>query len=249
MTDTPEQKYYKTKNVLLIISFVGIVILAFVLLKKCGSEKAASIAYDNIKNRLNAVLDDSAKAKQESEAMKKDIQQLDTALADSKANEDLMHSALVEKSNKADRLERQLQKAKLDKDTVTIMAMADTCCAENSLWKIKVNALVAGQKLTDSLYKLIVKKADSLGRHWERKYDSCLSAVLFSSTELPKLEPKGQWFGTGGGFVSGPVFGATGGITHITKKQLLISAKGVLTNYGPGGMVEVGMPFNIFKRK
>lgn len=248
MATTPEQKYFRAKTALMIVGFISAAIIVFVLLSKCNGEKSASIAYNNIKDRLQKVLDDSAKAKEIAKAKEEDIRQLELALADAVDSKQVMNDVLRDEFNRSAALEKQLRKAKADKDTIEIVKLADSCCSANSFLREKYNASISGQKLTDSLYRLRVKKADSLATHWHMEYTKCFSAVEFSAGELPKIKPKGKVCAVVTGVVDGGILGIGGGFTYISPHSILVGVKGYATNVGPLYTVEFGVPLN-FKRK
>lgn len=238
------------KNIFIV---VGVVVIIFLLWKGCQNSKSANESYKAIKDTLQSVLDDTARVQGEARRLKHENADLDLHIADLVADLQTTRGVLIDESDKAKNLALRLKEAKANmlithRDTIEYIDGCDSL-AEINLWLNSVyNTEKWKSNQLDSLYTKILQNKDSITAIWQKAYNECIRAAEFAVAELPKIKPTGQWFGTGGGFVSGPIFGATGGITHITKKQLLISGKGMLTNRGAGGMIEVGVPLN-FKRK
>lgn len=241
---TPEQKYYRTKRREVYLRWavgVAAAIVVFLLIRGCNNQRAANEAYNAIKDTLQSVLADTARTNAIARSLRAENADLDLNIADLVEDLQLTKGALIDESDRADKLAVAYKRARAEKDTVQMLSNCDSLA--NQHW-----ILLARQWKEDSIdtelhnaFRASIKNLTAQSDNFEKSYKKCLAAVTFASGELPKLEPRGQWFLTGGGFMAGPVFGGTGGFTHVTKKSLLLSAEGMLTNYGPGAMAKVGL--------
>lgn len=248
---TPEEKYYRTKRYILIGSVVVIVVIALLWWNGCQKGKEAidsKLAYNLIKDTLQSVLDDTARIYGENRRLRYEANDLDLHIADLVADLQMTKGALIDKSDIADRLAREVKKAKANKDTSTQLEKCDSLADAVFVQRNQINQMLVVDARKDSLHTLKIKNLEAQRDNFERGYDSCKNAVKFASAELPKIEPTGKVYITGGGLLNGPVFGGTGGFTHISKKNRLIAGKAMYTNYGWGGLIELGLPLN-FKRK
>lgn len=245
---TPEQKYYRTKRTLLLVSVGALVIIVLVLLQKCNEGKSAQLAYDAIDQRLNNVVDDSARIKGLLDEERKKTNDLELTIAEMTSNLVLTSNALVDASEKNKQLGVAYKKARAQRDTVTSFILCDSLVSENE----NISALLtsANSQVTaiNELRKEEKRGLQNQINILQSAYDSCLSAVVFTKKELPAIKPKGKLCAVVSGIGSGPLLGIGGGFTLVTKNHVLIGAKAYATNQGLLTTVEFGVPLN-FKRK
>lgn len=244
---TPEQKYYRTKRILLLSLVVALVIIVLTQIQRCNGERDA-ITYDKIQDTLKATLADNERIQAVARSKEAEANEAKLRHAEILEEKNVLQQEVFHLTGENDRLSIIIKKAKADKDTATVFVYVDTLLLQNQLLGDKVTALAQKQHESDSLYELRLDSASSLITYWENHYNGCISTMKFVTTQLPKLVPHGKVYLTGGAFDAGPIFGGTGGITYVTKKGLFVSGKGMITTQGPGGMVEVGVLLN-FKRK
>lgn len=244
---THEQKYYKTQNILLIISFAGAVVLAFILFNKCGSEKAASIAYDKIKDTLQKIISKEASVRAEAKSWKDGYDKQELLIADLVADRDMMQGALIDKTDEAERLSVKLKNAKVNNDTPSFYLHCDSISIAFAIQTKWVENLRMKNEQIEALRIDQTNKLKGERDLWEKNYNECLGAVKSVDTLIVQLKPKAQFFVIAGAFVYGPINGISGGIQYKTANGIVIGGKGVFSNYGAGVLIEFGVPLN-FRR-
>lgn len=253
MTETtPEQLYWKGRliahRITVIVFALAIAILVIMLMRGCKNQSAAIEAYNSIKDTLKMFMGDTARNRAIARAYKKENADLDLRIAELIEQKNIATRALIEKENKIISLAGEVKRANEKKDTPTLVNRCLELADSVQYYRTWLDETWAYETELDKKQEERIRKADSLAAHWERAYNGCERVAEYISNNLQAVKPTGKWYATGGGFNSGPVFGGTGGITHVSKKGLLIAGKGMITNYGPGAMVEVGLPLGL-KRK
>lgn len=244
---TEIEKYYKTKRLLLI----GIVLLAIVVIflvwKGCQQSKNAAAKYALIKDTLQSVIDDTARINAEAKKMSQQIGDLELDLADVVADREVMQGALIDKSDKADRLASELKAAKAKKDTVKYFEKCDSLADEVTGLRTYLEDQARFQRGVDSAYTALLAKERSLRDLYRFSYDSCKKAAIAANTALPAIKPRGKWY-IDGAAVTGFITGAGGGVSHTDTKGNHFGAKFIPTTTKPLYMVEYGRLLS-FKRK
>lgn len=242
MADTdPKTKYYQTKTVLLVISFTGIIILAFSLLRSCGEEQSASVAYNKIKDTLQSVLDDTARVYGENRRLRYEAADMDLHVADLVADLNTTKGALIEESDEKRRLAAEVKKAKMNKDTPAYYLHCDSLAKAYDRQNEYMLEVFSQFDQINNARKEQIRNLEKQRDLFERAYDSCKNAVVAAVSELPKLRPAGKWY-IDIAAMAGPFGGVGGGITHIDKKETKYTANGMATRYGPAVFGSVGLP-------
>lgn len=249
---TPEQKYYRTRRreVYFRWAFVAsLVVIAWLFLKRgCGEAKESKLAYVAIEKRLKSVIGDSARLEAEVRGLKNAKEDMDLRTADYIADLLLTKDALFESEGSRSRLAAEVKKAKASKDTASYIAHCDSLAEESEKKDGFLQKAWAQARAIDSARKEQIKNVEKQRDVYKQGYESCLSAVVFSVAELPKIKPRGKLCAVVSGIGSGPLLGIGGGFTYVTKTKVLIGAKAYATNQGLLTTLEFGVPLN-FKRK
>lgn len=231
----------------MIVSFVGVIILAFFLYQSCGKEKAASAAYNNIKDTLQYVLDDTARVHGEARRLKYENDDLDRHISDLVADLQLTRGALIDESDKVLWLSSEVKKAKANKDTARYIEKCDSLADEYAELNNYVNDLIGVHERVNAVVMERIKKSDSLSKHWESAYIQCKNAVVVAVTELPKIEPKGKMYIDITG-MTGPVTAVGGGFGYMDKNGRMISGDVLISGHGPIYQLRLSAPLSL-KRK
>lgn len=245
---TPEQKYYRTKRTLLLVSVTAIVIIVLVLLQKCNGGKSAQLAYDAIEQRLNSVVEDSARIKTLLDNERKKTNDLELSVADMTSKYVIVHTELLRESKRSMQLAADYKRARERRDTVESLVLCDSMVAAIEIRDKQFRSLSEKTTLLDSLRVEQIKSLRRVNNILQGGYDSCLSAAVFVQKELPAIKPKSKLCAVVSGIGSGPLLGIGGGFTLVTKNHVLIGAKAYATNQGLLTTIEFGVPLN-FKRK
>lgn len=228
---TPEQKYYRTKRTLLLVSVAAIVIIVLVLLQKCNEGKSAQLAYDAIEQRLNNVVDDSTRIKGLLDDERKKTNDLEMAVAEMTANYIITRNELLRESKRSTQLAADYKNARAQRDTVESFIICDSMADENSKlveWAQKAWRQAAS---IDSLRREQNKSLNSQIKILRGGYDSCLSAAAFSVKELPKIKPRQKMY-IDGAVMVGAITGVGGGGSYLDLKGNKFSPKVSVTNMG-----------------
>lgn len=244
---TPEQQYWSLKLKAQRFKLIGIALIAigallFFLVRSCGREQEAGIAYNAIRDTLQSVLDDTARVNAEARRLRHEKEDIDLKLADAIAEKDLWQDASMENAEKAKRLSLEVQKAKTQKDTPAYYKNCDELAQTNLILEGQLQEQMDASQVAASFYVASLKLMDSTAKRWEDAYRKCLKPVEFVAAELPKLEPKGKWYVDIAGMSGGAIIGAGGGLTYVDKNDRMYTVDVLGTNYKPVVLGKVGVP-------
>jgi hypothetical protein len=247
-----QEKYARTRRreryllwaLLLIIGLMAWLLLA----KSCGEAKDTKKAYEDISTALKEALDREKNIRERASELEQQNQQLDMTISELVYDRDMIQGALIDESEKSNRLAQEVKKAKSAKDTTGYIVKCDSL----SDVVIELKSRINEQKKVDSMvYVSLIKRSDNLQAQvflWKGAYDSCINTVRTVDTLLPQIKPTGQLCVVATGMVSGPILGIGGGFTYVTRNKVLIGARGFATNQGLLTTIEFGVPLN-FRRK
>jgi hypothetical protein len=236
MTDTtPEEKKLLRAKRIAIYSRLGLamaaIVIIFLSIRGCQNERAAVSAYRKAQDTIRALIADTSRIYAIARSYKAEGDDMKLRYAEVNAEKELFQVALISESNKSDRLLVAVEKAKADKDTVTLVKYIDTLSATNRLLSNRVQQLVSLQKKSDSIQNRRLQIADSLASHWELSYRGCIRAAEFVATELPKIKPSGKLY-IDGAVKVGAIAGVGGGFSYIDAKGNKFSTNISFTNVG-----------------
>lgn len=245
---TQEQKYYRAKRRLLIGLVIAAIIIIILVWRGCSNEKSANEAYAKIEKTLANVLSNDKRVREELKKSQAEVADQDSLIADLVADRDVMQGALIDKSDESEKYRKQWQAAKDKKDTAKILVACDSIVASNNNLHAWAQRAWRQAASIDSLRVAQINNYKNQVGILQAGYDSCFKAAKEIKAELPSIKPRNKWYLTGTGLRIGPLIGGGGGFTFVNKKGLIIGLKGVYTNQGPGGMIDVGLPLS-FRRK
>lgn len=243
---TRKINYSRLTNVLLII---GIAVLLVFLIRSCGNEKSASIAYNKIRDTLQSVLDDTARINGENRRLLYEAADMDLHVSDLVADLTMTKGALIDESNKSIELARRLKGRPIitHRDTLLYMDGCDSLSEAVITQGFQIKYL---KRLSDSLEYYHVQVENNLKAqrdNFKFGYDSCKNAVRGAVTELPKLEPKSKvYFDITG--MAGAITAFGGGLGYMDANGRIINADVLVSGHGNIYQLRLATPLN-FKRK
>ncbi len=244
---TPEQRYYRNKNILLSIIVAAGIIIIFLVWKGCQNSRSTNEAYDAIEARLNNAIEDSVQIRAALSEERKKNNELEMAVSERTSDYIITHNELLRESAKAKQLAADYKKARERRDTVTSFELCDSMAAAIEYRDKQIQSISSKALILDSLRKEQIKGLKKINNILQVGYDSLLTAAVFVKKELPKIKPNSKMY-IDAAATTGYVNGLGGGLSLMDTKGNRFGAKYMFTNQKPIYMIEYGRLLN-FKRK
>jgi hypothetical protein len=247
---TEEEKLARTKRRMIYLKVgggVAAIVIIFFMYQGCQKSKNTQLAYDQIRDSLQKIINDTARMQGEARRLKYENADLDLHIADLVADLQMTKGALIDEGDKRQRLSNEVKAAKAKRDTISYFEKCDSLADENIFLR---DALLHNDSVVKKILSLTdqrIKKSDSLANSWKLAYDECIRITEFVASELPKVKPKSKLY-IDGAAMTGYVNAIGGGLSLVDTKGNKFAVKYMLTNVKPIYQVEYGRLLS-FKRK
>jgi hypothetical protein len=245
---SPQEKYYRTKRYVVIGGVIVVIILALLLWNGCQKAKNDQLAYEAVKERLDAAIKDTARVNSELAKERKNSRELEFSVADLQSRYVISTRALQDEARVSERLRLKIRNAKVNNDTASYVDNCDSLVEASEQSERHRLAALRQAAMIDSIRIEQIKGKNREIKILQGGYDSCMSAIIFTNNTLPQLKPTSKvYFDITGMVGAVPAIGA--GLGFMTKDGKMISVDVLYSAHGSIYQLRASSPLSFKKRK